>query len=188
MEGAGGAAALARKSGRSQAGINHMAKKGYDFGERAARSLETALGLPFGYFDMLDAPGAAPGAVRMVPLQEWSRIGRFPATSSQAVPSPWAVGPRAVAALAKPSMWSDPGTPGVPQGWAAIIDPDASTREGDVVCVWIEGASEATLRQYVCDGGAHLLYPMDRRLPIVEWTKQAFVVGPVIGALKNFRA
>ncbi len=186
-QGSGGAAALARKAGRSQAGISHMASPGYDFGRRAARSLEDALVLPVGYFDLGATSETKQVEVRKIPLQDWSRIGRFPATEGDTVPCPWQVGPRAVAGKAKPSMWSGDGTPGVPPGWTCIIDPDVDPKEGDVVCVWPPGATEATLRQYVSDAGVRLLYPMDRRLPIVEWTQLTIVVGPVVGALMHFR-
>lgn len=187
--GYGGAALIARKAGRTQADINHKSRPGYSFGERSARQLEADLGLPHMYFDAPEAPAGAGQAVRLVPIMDWARVGRHPAgPDTPTVATAWAVGPRAVAVVARGTMWAGDGVPGVPAGWHAIVDPDASQREGDLLCCWLPGASEATLRQYLMDGGTPYLYPVDRRQTnVVEWTRDVFIVGPVIGCAKLFR-
>lgn len=187
-KGYGGAADLAREAGRTQAGINHMSLPGYEFGSRAARSLERALGLPHMYFDLADSPAAA-GGLLQVPVMSWDKIGRHPVPPDVArVPVGWPVGGRCLAAVSRGTMSASDGLPGVPAGWHVIIDPDASTREGDIVCVWMPGATEATLRHYLTDGGEYFLYPLDRRHSTVEpWTKGVMLVGPVVGAMRYFR-
>lgn len=189
-EGAGGAASLARKAGRAQSGINHMASHKYHFGERAARELEAQLDLPHLYFDQHESAGAGSMAVHLVPVMEWHRVGRHPADPDMpTIPTAWSVGPRAVSVIARAMMWGGDGLPGVPVGWHAIIDPDAPIHEGDLVCCWLPGATEATLRQYLMDGGVPYLYPVDRRQASgVEWTKDTRIVGPLIGAAKSFRS
>jgi hypothetical protein len=188
-EGAGGSKSLAKRAGLVQSHINHLSLPGYHFGERAARGLEKRLGLPHMYFDQ--APTAA-GTVRgapTVPIQPWADIGRYrPTPDAPSIAIPWEVGPRAVAGISHGAMWSGDGGMGIPRGWYAVIDPDVQVREGDVVAVWLPNATEATLRQFLTDGGRPLLYPLDtRNHTIEEWTRAVNVWGPVIGALRNFR-
>lgn len=189
-EGAGGSKALAKKAGMVQSHINHLSLPGYHFGERAARGLEKRLGLHHMYFDQAPATAGAVRNAPTVPIQPWADIGRYRATpDAPTVAIPWEVGPRAVAGISHGAMWSGDGGVGIPRGWLAVIDPDVQVREGDVVAVWLPGATEATLRQFLTDGGRHLLYPLDQRNPAIEeWTRQVNVWGPVIGALRNFRA
>lgn len=188
-EGSGGAASLARKCGRTQANINHMSRPGYQFGARAARALEVELGLPHLYFDEPQVPGEVSRDVKLVPVMEWGKVGRHPpGPEAPGVATAWAVGPRAVAVVARGMMWSGEGAPGIPTGWHAIVDPDATIREGDLLCCWLPGATEATLRQYLVDGGVNYLYPVDRKqVTVAEWTRDTLIVGPVIGAQKAFR-
>ncbi len=139
-EGSGGAASLARKCGRTQANINHMSLPGYHFGTRAARALEAELGLPHLFFDEPQTPGEVSRDVRLVPVMEWGKVGRHPpGPDAPAVATAWAVGPRAVAVVARGMMWAGEGSPGIPTGWHAFVDPDAAIREGDLLCCWLPG-------------------------------------------------
>lgn len=191
-EGSGGAAALARRCDppRTTANINHMSRPGYHFGSRAARGLEAALGLEHMYFDRHIIATGASTAITHVPVIPWGSIGRFAAENdSPTIPVPWVVGPRAVAGISHGSMWGGDGVPGIPRGWHAVIDPDVAPREGDIVACWLPGATECTLRHFLTDAGRNYLYPLDpRHTSVDEWTRAVKVVGPVVGALRSFRA
>lgn len=186
----GGSKGMALRIGVSQAHVNHLSLEGYHFGKAAARNLERKLGKKHMYFDeALPANGRASTTIA-VPLQPWADVGRHsPRVDAPTIAVPWEVGPRAVAVISHGAMWSGDGGVGVPRGWYAIIDPDAQVRDGDVVAVLLPGATEATLRQFVIDGGRRLLYPLDPRNTMIdEMTRSVQMCGPVVGALRSFRA
>lgn len=188
-EGRGGAAAFARKAGMTHSYITQLSKDTYpaNFGARAARELEQRLGLAHMYFDTpLSHPEGARSA-HLVPVVPWGILGRVTAPpDSPVIAVGWQVGPRAVAAVSHGSMWT--GESGIPRGWYAVIDPDAPRHEGDILAVWLPGATECTLRQAINDGGHPMLAPLDPRIGTIdEMTRSVKVVGPVVGALKSFR-
>lgn len=189
-EGYGGAAAIAAKTGRTQGNISHLSLPGYAFGDRAARQLETDLNLPHMYFDMpVDVATGTTQRLHMIPIVSWANCGRdYSGIDAATVAVPWEVGPQAVACISQAGMWSHDGQLGVPPGWLAVIDPAVSPQSGDIVATWLDGATEATLRQVVDDAGRLHLFPIDPRIQgSQEWRRRDTVVGTVIGSLKLFR-
>ena len=185
--GRGGATALANKAGVTHGYVSQISRPGFNFGARAARELEQRLGLPHLFFDTPAEPAGHSGSAYLVPVLPWGLVGRSSAPAgSPVVPVGWRVGPRAVAAVSHGAMWS--GEVGIPRGWLAIIDPDAPRRDGDILAVWLPGATECTLRQHITDAGRQMLAPLDPRMGTIdELTKAVKVVGPVVGALKSYR-
>lgn len=128
-----------------------------------------------------------------VPLISWVQAGNWLEMDVGEVnPSTYyahtaSVGPRAFALRVKgDSMTSYTGGKSIPEGSVVIVDPDILAEHGKVVVARLDDTSEATLKQFIVDGGQKMLKPFNHAYPVTPVEENCTVIGVVKQVIQDF--
>lgn len=192
---------FAAKCGISPSYFSQILKGHRPFGEKTARKIEKALGLPRLALDRLSAfqSDGAEGhdnaaslgfAENTVPLFGWVKAGEWcespdqfmPGGFEALLPRPPGTGPRAFALrVQNDSMTSPyPGQRSYPEGMIIYVDPDKPVTNGARVVARANG--EYTFKAYVEDAGKKYLKPINPAYPTIDITEDVHICGVVIGS------
>jgi SOS-response transcriptional repressor LexA len=69
------------------------------------------------------------------------------------------------------------------EGDILIVDPEKTAVHGDFVVVVINGAKEATFKQYVIDGGIRYLKPLNPQYPIMQSNESNWICGIIAASI-----
>jgi SOS-response transcriptional repressor LexA len=188
---AGSRADFSRASGLTGGRITQLLDPSEPFGERAARSLESRLGLPSRYFDVdqLNNTEPAPDLGQQgVPLISWIRAGDWgeasdpfqPGEAESWVPSARAHSARAYALRVRGDSMTAQFGKSYPEGCIIIVEPERCMPvNGERVIAKLDGSNEVTFKVYKEEDGRRWLQPLNTAH---EPIRQPFrVLGTVIG-------
>lgn len=181
---------LIAASGLSKGRISQLLSRGQPFKENAARSLEEALGLRRGYFDLkaVENTAPAPPFQGAVPLISWIKAGQWaeasdpmePGDADEWLPCMKSHGERAFALRVRGDSMTAPFGRSYPEGCIIFVDPDLqSPVNGARIVAKLDGTDEVTFKIYKDEDGRKWLQALNpAHLPIRDEFR---VVGTVIG-------
>lgn len=195
VEKEGSIAAFSRKHDKvDPTYISQLLNGHRSFGEKAARNMESRIGLPVGYLDA----GAADQLERnvvdgpvlraRVPLISWVQAGHWceaidlfqPGDAEEWLFCPVSHGPSTFALRVRGVSME----PKYRDGAIIYVDPDRSADHLSNVVVRLEGEKEVTFKQLVIEGDKRFLRPLNPDWPgpkLIEINSDAVVCGVVIG-------
>jgi SOS-response transcriptional repressor LexA len=194
---AGGNSAFAEKIERDPTMVSRCAGKNprRQIGASLARHVESKLGLPTGWLDLVHGQAAArmagleDGNVRpvyRVPLLSRVQAGcwresldSFDYDEAVFVDVAGPVGPGAFALRVEGDSMVSPSGGGIPDGAIAIVEPGVEATSGRVVVARVNGSSEATIKKLVVDAGEAMLVPLNPRYPVIGGDRHWEIVGVV---------
>lgn len=77
------------------------------------------------------------------------------------------------------SMHNPSGTPSIPEGSYAIVDPTAEATNGSIVVAKLNNTQEATIKKLVKDGPNRYLKPLNPAYPVITINSDCSIVGVV---------
>lgn len=169
-----------------------------NIGDKMARKVESCLGLPFGWMDVVHAD-KEPSNVAFRGLNEPK--GSYPVISWVSA-GQWmeAVEPyhrRAIdrwydttVQCSEDSFWLDvrgdsmtsPVGLSIPEGAAILIDPAVEAINGKLVVAKLDSDNEATFKKLVVDAGRRFLKPLNPQYPMIEINGNCKIIGVVVDA------
>lgn len=169
-----------------------------NIGDKLARKIENALGLSFGWLDVLHAEENNAN-VSFRGLNETK--GSYPVISWVSA-GQWmeAVEPyhrRSIdrwydttVVCSEDSFWLDvkgdsmtsPVGLSIPEGAAILVDPEVEPRNGKLVVAKLDGDNEATFKKLVIDAGRRFLKPLNPQYPMQEVNGNCRIIGVVVDA------
>lgn len=185
-------AEFARTYGLDPSYLSQILNGHRGFGEKAARKMETQIGLQPGALDTSDQGNvsiydAPPG---YIPLISWVSAGRWcespdnyaPGDAEEWMPKPRNAGPRTFALrVNNDSMTSPfPGQRSYPHGTIIYVDPDREFVSGSRVVARAGG--EYTFKVYVEDAGRKYLKPINPTYDKIDVTEDVHICGVVVGS------
>lgn len=169
-----------------------------NIGDKLARKIENALGLSFGWLDVLHASESKTN----VAFRELNETrGSYPVISWVSA-GQWmeAVEPyhrRSIdrwydttVVCSEDSFWLDvrgdsmtsPVGLSIPEGAAILVDPEVEPRNGKLVVAKLDGDNEATFKKLVIDAGRRFLKPLNPQYPMQEVNGNCRIIGVVVDA------
>ncbi|MDQ2256454.1 LexA family protein [Enterobacter soli] len=169
-----------------------------NIGDKMARKIETALNLPFGWMDTLQAeknvtnvsfrglnePKGSYPVISWVSAGQWMEavepyhrrsIDRWYDTTVE---------------CSEDSFWLDvkgdsmtsPVGLSIPEGAAILVDPEVEPINGKLVVAKLDGDNEATFKKLVLDAGRRFLKPLNPQYPMIEVNGNCRIIGVVVDA------
>ena len=185
---AGSQADFCRKAELQPAQVNQWLTGYRNLGEKAARKIESKLGLAPLWFDKMlsdtftsDNLSSSLGLRGSVPLISWVQAGQWENVIDNLGPGE---GERIETTYKAKShtyalrVRGDSMEPKFPAGCIIIVEPEECPSPGQFVVIRQNG-DEATFKQYIEDGSSKFLKPLNDRYPIMEMRKDAVFCGVV---------
>lgn len=189
----GGITAFANKIDKSQSQASQIAGENpiKGIGDKVAKQIEQAFGLPVGWLDRSPESATAENQ-NDVPLVSWVQAGDF----CEAVEPPQATedaewfprmknhGPRTYCLRVKGDSMTNPvpGQKTYPEGVIIYVDPDAEVLPGKTVIARLPESNEATLKVFVQDAGTGYLKPLNPQYQMMPLPEGSTFCGVVVGA------
>jgi len=183
---------LARMIGKSDGYINQIFGGYRNMGEKAARGIEAALGLPRGYLDETSNISPAPPAYKSVPLISMVQAGSWcdvvdpyeVGDAEEWVPCYVKCGKGSFAVKVQGISME----PEFKEGEIIIVDPQKPAENRSNVIVRLDGPSTTTFKQLIIEGGDHYLRPLNPDWPekIIRIDSEATICGVVISKITRY--
>ena len=164
-------------------------KNSRKIGEKKARAIELAAGMPNKYLDteILDHPNTlsyTAKTLRKIPIISKVQAGHWMENSN-----PYEIGDfegeiETSANVSESSyalkVTGDSMHPTIPEDSIIVVDPLRHPENGQIIVVRQNGDSEATVKRLVIDGGKKYLKPDNDRYPIMEMLEDAHFCGVAV--------
>lgn len=189
----GGITAFANRIDKSQSQASQIAGENpiKGIGDKVAKQIEQAFGLPVGWMDRLPDAGAAEDR-NEVPLVSWVQAGDFCEAIEllqlgdevERYPRMKNHGPRTYCLRVKGDSMTNPipGQRSYPEGVIIYVDPDAEIVPGKAVIARLPESNEATLKVFVEDAGTAYLKPLNPQYQMLPVPAGTAFCGAVVGA------
>jgi SOS-response transcriptional repressor LexA len=128
---------------------------------------------------------AGPFIKGKIPLINYVQAGQWAEIMESFEPMDWIertldVSPKAFALRVKGDSMTNPfGAPSLPEGFIAIVEPDAHYDHGSIVVARLEGSNEATIKQLIIDGPHRYLKPLNPNYRTIEINENCIICGVV---------
>lgn len=193
LRGLDGPVALGAAIGRKANQVSDLLNNRGSFGEKLARSIEEAAGLPSGWLDTLgDGNNTSPGPLirGRVPLLSSVQAGMYKEYVDNFHPGDGGMELIPTSVPVKKHTFAlrvsgDSMEPDFQEGMLLVVEPELEPVAGDYV-IAKNGDSETTFKQLVKDGADYYLKPLNSRYPI-RALGNSEIVGVVRAVEKRFR-
>jgi SOS-response transcriptional repressor LexA len=137
--------------------------------------------------DRIAEPNIAPGPEikGKIPLINYVQAGHWAEIMESHEPMEWIartieVSQKAFALRIKGDSMTNPfGAPSLPEGFIAIVEPEAPYEHGSIVVARLENSNEATIKQLVIDGPHRYLKPLNPNYRTIEINENCVICGVV---------
>lgn len=130
-----------------------------------------------------------PNITSSVPLISWIQAGAWqeiidnlhPGDAEEWIDTTAKVSEQSFALRIKGDSMTNPhGSPSLPEGSLAIIDPNAHCDNGNIVVARLEDSMEATIKKLVIDGGQRYLKPLNPAYPTIPINGNCHIIGRAV--------
>ena len=189
----GSNAEFARKHGLDASYLSQLVNGHRAFGEKAARKMEEAIGLPNFFFDQQvhtnveDAAEKFSPSQRRAPVISWVQAGAWqeaedpfePGTAEEWEPVPESAGPNSFWLRVVGDSMTAPHGPSIPEGMLILVDPDYPALSGRLVVAKLTDNDQVTFKKLVEDAGKRFLKALNPAYPVTEINGNCRIVGTV---------